>query len=42
MLEQDAIVLLRSFLRLDPTRRTTATKAMNFPFFDEIRDFYKC
>lgn len=40
-LEPDTIKLLKSFIRLDPTRRITATKAIDSPFFDEIRDFYK-
>jgi cyclin-dependent kinase len=39
-LETDAINLLKSFLRLDPMKRITANKAIESPFFDEIRDFY--
>ena len=39
-LEKDAINLLKSFLRLDPMKRVTANKAIESPFFDEIRDFY--
>ena len=40
-LELDAIDLLKSLLRLDPSRRITASNAINLPFFDEIRDFYQ-
>ncbi len=40
-LESDALILIRSLLRLDPIRRISASKAINLPFFDEIRDFYK-
>jgi serine/threonine protein kinase len=39
-LEIDAITLLKSLLRLDPMKRVTANKAIESPFFDEIRDFY--
>jgi len=39
--ELDAIKLLKSLLRLDPSRRITATRAIELPLFDEIRDFYK-
>jgi cyclin-dependent kinase len=40
-LDTEAIGVLKFFLRIDPARRITATKAINLPFFDEIRDFYK-
>jgi cyclin-dependent kinase len=39
-LEPDAINILKSFLRLDPMKRITANRAIDLPFFDEIRDFY--
>lgn len=40
-LDLEAISLLKSFLRLDPMKRITATKALELPFFDDIRDFYR-
>jgi len=40
-LKADTIDLLKALLRLDPSKRITAHKALNLPFFDDIRDFYK-
>lgn len=39
-LKADTIDLLKALLRLDPSKRITAHKALNLPFFDDIRDFY--
>jgi cyclin-dependent kinase len=39
-LELEGIGLLRSFLRLDPSKRISISSSIESPFFDEIRDYY--
>jgi cyclin-dependent kinase len=39
-LELEGMGLLRSFLRLDPSKRISISNSIENPFFDEIRDYY--
>ena len=39
-LNLEGIGLLRSMLRLDPSKRISVLDSINSPFFDEIRNFY--
>ena len=39
-LELEGIRLVRSLLRLDPSKRTSIYACINSPFFDEIRNYY--